>query len=265
MIERAIKITDANDPRIADYVSIRERDLIRDHQTFICEGKTVLQVLARQAHFSIKSLLILQNRLDGVADIVKSIEHNIPVYTANRNTMDAIAGFPMHRGILATATKKDAPAPKMDAGPIVVASAIANHDNMGALFRNAAAFGAQAVLLDAQCCDPLYRKAIRVSVGGVLEVPFRHGGHIDAIIKELAENGFSIAALATNGSIELANWKPGAQVALLVGSEGTGLPTEVLMRVTTLRIPMHGEFDSLNVATAAAIALHHLHANSERP
>ena len=265
MADRTIKVVDPTDTRIADYINIRERDLLRERQTFICEGKTVLQVLVHQSRFPIKSLLILQNRLAGVADLIGSLNPDVPVYVAERSVMDAIAGFPMHRGVLAAArTTNEAPL-QIDNGPIVVASALSNHDNVGAVFRNAAAFGAQAVLLDQHCCDPLYRKAIRVSVGGVLQVPFRRADPLDSIISDLTAQGFLIAALATDGDAELAHWRPPSKVALLVGSEGEGLPSDIIAKLTTLRIPMQGDFDSLNVATAAAIALHHLSAYKNSP
>ncbi|MEM9999467.1 MAG: RNA methyltransferase [Pseudomonadota bacterium] len=262
MAEPAIKITDPEDPRIADYVNIRERDLLRERQTFICEGKTVLQVLVKQSRFAIKSLLILENRLDGVAPMLDDLPATTPVYTADRPVMDAIAGFPMHRGVLAAAQAAEHSVDLTRAKRVIVASQLANHDNVGALFRNAAAFGADAVLLDAQCCDPLYRKAIRVSVGGVLKVPFELGGTIGAITQKLSAEGFTLAALATNGSQELSQWAPPEKIALIVGSEGQGLPSAILETVQTLRISMHGGFDSLNVATTAAIALHHIAAKA---
>ena len=114
------------------------------------------------------------------------------------------------------------------------------------------------LLLDEHCCDPLYRKAIRVSVGGVLQMPFHRGEPLQTIIAKLQATGFNLAALATNGACVLADWKPSRKTAILVGSEGDGLPAEILTKLTTLKIPMHGGFDSLNVSPAAAIALHHL-------
>ncbi|MEO1702576.1 MAG: RNA methyltransferase [Pseudomonadota bacterium] len=264
MTRPTIVIDDPADPRIADYVNIRERDLLRDQKTFICEGKTVLQVLVRQSRFPVKSLLVLQNRLAGLSETVQLLPPHIPVYVAQRAVMDAIAGFPMHRGVLAAAHKSQCVVSGLGNGPVIVASALANHDNVGALFRNAAAFGASALFLDEHCCDPLYRKAIRVSVGGVLKVPFHHGKPLRTIITELEANGFQLAALATNGPTILADWKPYDKTAILVGSEGDGLPSEILSKVTTLRIPMHGGFDSLNVSTAAAIALHHVAAGDAK-
>jgi tRNA G18 (ribose-2'-O)-methylase SpoU len=126
---------------------------------------------------------------------------------------------------------------------------IANHDNMGGLFRNAAAFGADAVLLDEGCCDPLYRKAIRVSVGAALTVPFARAGGAAALATALEARGFSVVALSPRGQTELADFQPAARTAALFGAEGPGLPKEVMARASTVRIEMAGGFDSLNVAT----------------
>ncbi|MEO1745894.1 MAG: RNA methyltransferase [Pseudomonadota bacterium] len=258
MTERTTRITDPTDPRIADYINIRERDLLRDHDTFIAEGKTVLQVLVRASRFPIKSLLILENRINGIAPMIDALPSDVPVYVANRAVMDAIAGFPMHRGVLAAARKTNTPLDLDNATRVVVLNALANHDNVGAVFRNAAAFGFDAVLLDEQCCDPLYRKAIRVSVGGVLQVPFRHGGTIETVCDALKAKGFSLVGLAPNGAHEISQWAPRKKSAIVLGAEGPGLPERVLTDLETVRIAMPGSFDSLNVATAGAIAMHHM-------
>ncbi|MEL6919944.1 MAG: RNA methyltransferase [Pseudomonadota bacterium] len=263
--DQQIRIADPDDPRIADFRNIRERDLLRDRQTFICEGKTVLNVLVSpQSRFGVKSLLILENRIEGCGSILAQTPTDVPVYVASAEVMDAIAGFPIHRGVLAAAHKTHPQIDLSSARRIVIASAISNHDNVGALFRNAAAFGFDAVLLDDQCCEPLYRKAIRVSVGGVLRVPFAHGGNIETLCAQAQSHGLSSIALATKGDVELAAWKPSARVALLVGSEGKGLPNAILQTLETVTIPMHAGFDSLNVATAAAIAMHHVSATDTR-
>src|SRR5690606_32292883 len=115
--------------------------------------------------------LVLENRLAGIADLIAPLPAGVPVYCAAQPVMNAIAGFPMHRGILAVARIPEASTRLPEHFPpdwktVLLLSAISNHDNMGAIFRNAAAFGVDAVLVDAQCCDPLYRKAVRVSVGG---------------------------------------------------------------------------------------------------
>src|SRR5262249_2972462 len=140
----------------------------------------------------------------------------------------------------------------------------ANHDNMGGLFRNAAAFGADAVLLDETCCDPLYRKAIRVSVGAALTTPFAFGGAAEAMVARLAAAGFELIALSPAGAVDLAGLAAPARVAVLFGAEGPGLPAQVLAQATAVRVAMAGGFDSLNVATSSGIVLHHLAAAQNR-
>jgi tRNA G18 (ribose-2'-O)-methylase SpoU len=188
----------------------------------------------------------------------------MPVYVAGQEVMDAIAGFHIHRGILALAQRTAPPSPSevLHALPadalVVVLVGIANHDNVGAIFRNAAAFEADAVLLDETCCDPLYRKAVRVSVGAALKVPFARGGSAAAIADDLARHGFNAVALSPSGGKSIADINPSGRTAILLGTEGEGLPPALLQRLRTVRIPMSPSFDSLNVATASAIALHRL-------
>lgn len=259
-----IAIDDPADPRLEPYRDIRERDLVKNRRQFIAEGKTVLAVLAGQSRFKIRSVLLLENRVDGLRDITDTLPEDCPVYVVNRAIIDQVAGFPMHRGILAIADRPE----EIDRPPdpdrsdrwhrVVALSEIANHDNMGSIFRNAAAFGADAVLMDAQCCDPLYRKAVRVSVGGVLKVPFHMFETTDMMLAWLAEAGFEIAALSPSGATPLTDWAPANRSAILMGAEGPGLPRTVLEQLTAIRIGMAGGFDSLNVATATGIALHHM-------
>ena len=135
---------------------------------------------------------------------------------------------------------------------------IANHDNMGGLFRNAAAFGADAVLLDAGCCDPLYRKAIRVSVGAALRVPFSRLAAGEDMPAILAAAGFETLALSPAGAQPLRDIARAPRTAVLFGAEGAGLPAELLARTRTISIRMSPGWDSLNVAAASAIVLHHL-------
>jgi tRNA G18 (ribose-2'-O)-methylase SpoU len=140
---------------------------------------------------------------------------------------------------------------------IVALVGIANHDNMGSIFRNAAAFGADAVFLDATCCDPLYRKAIRVSVGAALKVPFASFTETVGFTTALDRLGFAQFALSPRGQTDIRDVKRTERVALYLGTEGEGLPEGLLARLRTVRIDMTGGFDSLNVAAASAIALHH--------
>ena len=145
---------------------------------------------------------------------------------------------------------------------ILVLCGIANHDNMGGLFRNAAAFGADAVLIDADCCDPLYRKAIRVSVGASLLVPFARIGRDEDVVELLRGAGFEPLALSPRGETALKDLVPPDRAAVLLGAEGPGLSDQVMARCRTVRIPMAAGFDSLNVATTAGIVLHQVRSAS---
>jgi len=258
-----IPIDDPLDSRVAAYLDIRERDLVGRHGRFIAEGKVVLDLLLSTGRFAAESALILENRLAGLQPILRKAPSDFPIYVVRGEIMDGIAGFHMHRGILAVGMRGDPASaealvetlPKRALAVVLVG--ISNHDNMGAIFRNAAAFGANAVLLDQTCCDPLYRKAIRVSVGAALKVPFASFGDTGAFTAALDRLGFSQFALSPSGATDIRAAQHSARLALYLGTEGEGLPRDLLARLHTLRIGMAEGFDSLNVAAASAIALHH--------
>jgi len=259
-----VTIDDPADPRIAAYRDIRERDLVGREGLFIAEGEVVVRVLLTRSIHPPVSLLVAEKRIGAMADVCAGLPPDLPLYAASQAVMDAVAGFPMHRGILAVGRRGPLP----DAGAllgearspalVVVLHGIANHDNMGGIFRNAAAFGAHAVILDSDCCDPLYRKSIRVSVGAALTVPFARLERGQDALTLLAAHGFSALALTPGGDATLREVERPERVAVLFGTEGAGLPAAVLARTRTVRIPMVGALDSLNVATASGIVLHHL-------
>lgn len=264
MTSRFIVIDDANDPRIAAYRDIRERDLVGRDGKFVAEGKTVLNVLFSNARLKAESVFLRENRVEGAEALLARVPQEVPIYVGSGAVMDQIAGFHMHRGVLAIGQRISEPAIDELLGQVpenallVALAGIANHDNMGSIFRNAAAFGVDAVVMDGGSCDPLYRKAIRVSVGAALKVPFARGGTAEAMVSGLTERGFEILALSPRGDLDMADIRPGKRMALLLGSEGPGLPDSLLRRLTTVRIGMRDDFDSLNVAAASAIALHRL-------
>ena len=168
---------------------------------FVAEGKVVLDVLFSAGRFVAESVLILDSRLAGMAQTLAKAPAGTPVYVASRAVIDAVAGFPMHRGVLAVGRRRaDESSERLLAALprqalVIALVGISNHDNMGAIFRNAAAFGADALLLDETCCDPLYRKAIRVSVGAALKIPFADAGSYDSLADALDAHGFSQIAL----------------------------------------------------------------------
>jgi tRNA G18 (ribose-2'-O)-methylase SpoU len=259
-----LAISDPDDPRIEPYRAVRERDLVGRQHRFVAEGEVVLRLLLKQSRFRIESLLLAESRLGTLGDALDLLSPEVPVYTANRTVMDAIVGFPIHRGILAIAHRApllpvEELLSQMPGNALVVGLiGLANHDNVGGIFRNAAAFGVGAVLLDQETCDPLYRKAVRVSVGGALVVPFTRVASAEAMVQGLQAASFDVIALSPSGNEILSRVKPFPRTALLLGAEGPGLPPELLARTRTVSIPMSGGFDSLNVATTSGIALHHL-------
>lgn len=256
-----IFINDLADKRLGAYLNIKERDLTGRQSRFIAEGKVVLRVLLQSAQFEAESLLITENKLAGLQDILSICPAHVPVYVVSAENMDQIAGFHVHRGVLAVGIRKtpndinalikDIP----ENGLMLILCGISNHDNIGSIFRNTAAFEATCVLLDETCCDPLYRKAIRVSVGATLQVPYAHSGQIDDIVKSVAEAGINLIALSPQSTQSLYDLPVEGRTALLLGTEGEGLPSHLLSSLQTARIPMSRRFDSLNVATASGIAL----------
>ncbi|MBB4952642.1 tRNA G18 (ribose-2'-O)-methylase SpoU [Agrobacterium vitis] len=265
-----ITIVDADDPRIAAFHSIRERDLTGRQGRFIAEGTVVLRMLlaAHRAGRGIEAeaLLLLENRLAGLKPLLVDWPDDRPIYVANAATIDAIAGFHLHRGVLAVGSRLTAPdfagllAGLPHASLVLVGCGISNHDNIGSMFRNAAGFGADAVVLDQTSCDPLYRKALRVSVGSVLTTPYVRQGDAVSVLSALDAAGFLIAALSPSGTLEIGDIATALQgrkrLALVVGTEGEGLPPEVLQRFLTVRIAQSPALDSLNLGTASGIALH---------
>ena len=257
-----VRITDSSDSRLSPYTNIREKDLVGRQQRFIAEGKVVLNVLfSEQARFETESLLVLENRLNGLQEQFEHLPAGVHVYSVPQSIMDEVAGFHVHRGILAVGRRKPQPqlsemiAHLPETALVVILCGISNHDNVGSIFRNAAAFEANCVLLDETCCDPLYRKAIRVSVGATLKTPYFHGSPIEDIISALQSANFDILALSPSSEMNIYQIPHHKRQALLLGTEGDGLPAHLLQRLTGARIPMSKEFDSLNVATASGIAL----------
>ncbi|CAN5274197.1 RNA methyltransferase [soil metagenome] len=259
-----IPIDDPSDPRVAAYRDIKERDLVGRQGLFIAEGETVLRAFVRDAPERVVSLLVDGKRAGKLEDVFDALPEGVPVHVVGQAVLDAIAGFHLHRGVLAVGRKPEplgAQALLARAGPraiVLVLMGIANHDNLGGIFRNAAAFGVDGVILDGECCDPFYRKAIRVSIGATMSVPTAWLAPGEDVVTLLERHGFQGLALSPSADETLAALTPPARSAVLLGAEGPGLSAEVMARARTIGIPMAGGFDSLNVATTSGIVLHHL-------
>lgn len=268
------EITRSDDPDISDFCDIRERDLVLQNDKLIIEGKVVLQHLLNQtpksASIHLRKILVLENRFEGLLPLLEAVPETADIFVAKRDIMDAIAGFPIHRGLLALAEYCD-PFKQCDLGSmptwlghlpqqalILVLSKISNHDNVGAIFRNAAAFGADYIILDEQCCHPFYRKSIRVSVGAALTVPFTFGVNIEDAFSALSAYNFEIYGLTPSSGQSLSKLQPSEKCALVLGTEGDGLSPAYLERLIKLKIEQTDAIDSLNVGTASGLALWHI-------
>jgi tRNA G18 (ribose-2'-O)-methylase SpoU len=256
------------------YVRLRDRDLAgRTDGLFVAEGEVVVRVLAaaRQTRFRIRSLLIEQRRVEALRDVLDGLGDDVPAYVVAQDVMNDVVGFAIHRGILALGERGTPLAPESllagDGATLAIGLVgLTNHDNVGSVFRNAAAFGARGVLLDAATCDPLYRKSIRVSVGGALVVPFARCASEEAMLDTIEGAGWEALSLSARGEELLddvvrtspagARKPSGGGRVLLMGTEGDGLPAHVLARTRRVRIDMTPALDSLNVAVASGIALY---------
>jgi len=254
-------VTDPADPRIADFRDLTHVDRRPDRPggrgLVIAEGVPVVRRLLASP-YPPRAVLGVPARVEalGLAD------PGFPVYTTSAQVMAEAVGFHLNRGVLASADRAPEPDPAAlveHAGRVLVLEGVNDHENLGALFRNAAGLGVDAVLLGPRCADPLYRRSVRVSMGHVLRVPFATVPSWEGLAALLA--GFTILALAPHPpSVDLSTVDPAApRLALVVGAEGPGL-TDAALAVADVRvrIPMAGGVDSLNVATAAAIAIHQL-------
>lgn len=258
-------ITDPHDPRLDAYARMRERDLVGRAGRFIVEGAVALRLLlGPRSRFRAESVLLMPERWPGLAGAIAGSAHPPPVYLAERPVMGAVTGFPIHRGVLAVGLRGAEPPPAAvvppPPGPALVLglSGLTNHDNVGAAFRNAAAFGADAVLLDPESCDPLYRKGVRVSAGAALIQPFARLASGQDWLRLAAALGLDALALTPGAGEGLDDLPVPARTLLILGTEGPGLDAGLLARARPVRIPMAPGFDSLNVATAAGIALHRI-------
>jgi len=259
-----VHITNAGHPGLTPFANVRDRDLYRDDGLFMVEGRIALERLVGAGRFPLVSVLIAAGREAPLSGLLGGIDEATPVHVAPQEIMDGVVGFHIHRGVLALARRRPPVelASIVPEGPATVLGLIglSNHDNVGGCFRNAAAFGVDAVALDETCCDPLYRKSIRVSSGAALSIPYAHAGRGDDMVTELLRSGFACWSLTPSGGEPLQSVAPPSRLALLLGAEGPGLPAELMDRTRRVTIPIAPGFDSLNVATAGAIALAHVYA-----
>ncbi|MCB0910320.1 MAG: RNA methyltransferase [Propionibacteriaceae bacterium] len=258
-----IPIETADDPRLADYVGLREASLRRLLETeqgiFIAEGSTVIR-RALEAGFPARSFLLAERWLDGLADVLDPLD--VPVYLVSEELAEQVTGFHVHRGALGSLYRvaRHGVADVLAGRRVMVLQDLVDHTNVGAIARNAAGLGWDGMLVSAHCADPLYRRSIKVSMGTVFSLPWARLDVGVAIGPLLREAGFRVAALALrDDAVDLATFagtlRPDDRLAVLLGTEGHGLsPAWVAAADAVVRIPMRAGVDSLNVAAASAIA-----------
>ncbi len=251
-------VDDVADPRVDDYRDLTAADRRPDRPggrgLVIAEGVVVVRRLLTSP-YPVRSLLGMPRRL---AELDLS-DVDVPAYTTDADTMARIVGFHLNRGVLAVADRAPTPsvADLARGRVLAVLEGVNDHENLGALFRNAAALGVDGVLLGPRCADPLYRRSVRVSMGHVLRVPFAAlPGSWPASLSALTDHTI-VALTPAPDAVPLAEARLGGRVALLLGAEGPGLTVEAQeVAHLRVRIPMTAGVDSLNVATAAAVAFH---------
>jgi tRNA G18 (ribose-2'-O)-methylase SpoU len=271
-VARAVFIDGVTDPRLTHYRTLTDVSLRRriepEQGIFIAEGELVIR-RALRAGYPMRSALMterwLSTMVDGgaLADLVADVD--VPLYVGSEELLESVTGFHVHRGALAAMGRL----PPLGVGElvqrlpirarIVVLEDVNSHTNLGAIFRCAAGLGMDAVLLSPSCTDPLYRRSVRVSMGEVFAIPYARFDTWPAGLRDLTDAGFQTIALTPDPSAEsideIDDVRDVAKLALLLGAEGPGLSDGVMVAATrSVRIPMQGGVDSLNVAAAAAVA-----------
>ena len=259
-----IAIEAEDDERLADYLNVPDAELVRRRGIFIAEGRMVVRRLLEESRLTTRSVMATDASLASLGNLVAA-RPDLPVYRVPQAVMDGVAGFNIHRGCLAIGERPAGADWRIlvaGARTILVLERIGNADNLGGIFRNAIAFGVDVVLIGPACADPLYRKAIRTSMGAALLVPFATVEPWPDALRELQTLGFAVVAMTpAAGAATLSDTAAriaGRPVAIVLGHEGEGLTAGALQACDhRARVPMTG-FDSLNVASAAAIALYEL-------
>jgi tRNA G18 (ribose-2'-O)-methylase SpoU len=264
-----IPVPDPADPRLADYVRLRDVNLRRSlevaHGLFIAEGEKVIRRAIAAGH-PVRSLLMARRWAGPLADVLSGLD--APVYVVDDAAMESVTGFPVHRGALASLERLPLP-PVADvlatARRVIICEDIVDHTNIGAIFRCAAALGVDAAVLAPRCADPLYRRSVKVSMGAVFALPYARMTDWHNDLPMIRDAGFQLLALTPASDAEpIDDVKPADRRALLLGSEGDGLSSRWLDQADhRVRIPMDETarergVDSLNVVAAAAIACYAL-------
>jgi tRNA G18 (ribose-2'-O)-methylase SpoU len=263
-----IQIETATDPRIELYRDLKDADLRKRGDRFMAEGELIVHK-ALQMHalgeIIMESVLVNPARLRAMEELLRPLaQAGLPVYLGAQEILDDITGFHVHRGCLSVGkcppnkALNEVLPPDDEPSLIVVCEALRHVDNLGTIFRNAAAFGADAVILDPESCDPLYRRTLRVSIGHALRLPWSRQSNWPAGLRALQERGYTLVALALTDAAEpLQDYAWPERTAIVLGTEGPGLRWKTIDACdAVVKAPMHPGVDSLNVGTASGIALY---------
>ena len=255
-----IAITTADDPRVADYLDLRDpehRRRLENDEFFIAEG---LNVIARliASEYTVRSVLVTPSRFERLEASLRQV--TCPVYVADRDVLAAVAGFDLHRGAVAAADRSTLHT--LDdvlrtSRTIGVLEALNDAENLGAIARSARALGIDALVIDPTCTDPFYRRTVRVSMGEILLLPIVRSTDWTADLARIAAAGYrmlSMTPAATASSIHEVARTNDDRVAILLGAEGPGLAAATLASTEPVRIPQRADVDSINVGHAAAVA-----------
>lgn len=255
-----VPIEEVDDPRLSDYVGLTDVTRRLKHEPeggfFIAEGQLVMR-RALEAGCRPRSFLMAPSRAEDLLPELRDVD--CPTYVASMQVLHDVTGFHVHRGALASF---DRPTPRLaadvlaDATRVLVLENVNSPTNLGAVFRSAAGLGMDAVLLSPTCCDPLYRRAVRVSMGEVFALPYAYLPAFPDGIADVRTAGFRVLAMSPGAELDLADihLAPDAKVALLFGAEGPGLTAGAMAASDDrVAISMAGGVDSLNIAAAAAV------------
>ncbi|MBD0292625.1 MAG: RNA methyltransferase [Jiangellaceae bacterium] len=258
-------VRDPRDPRLTDYVALRDVELRTsfeaEHGLFLAEGEKVVR-RAVAAGFPVRSFLLAPRWLDGLADVLDRTG-DVPCFVATSEVVEAVTGFHVHRGALASLQRRPLPSVSevlAAASRVVILEDLVDHTNVGTIFRSAAAFGMHAVVLSPRCADPLYRRAVKVSMGAVFSLRYARMQHWYDGLTEVRTAGFMLLALTPDPTaVPLPAAPRPDRLAVMFGSEGPGLSARWLAEADVhVTIAMRSGIDSLNVAAAAAVAFYEL-------
>jgi tRNA G18 (ribose-2'-O)-methylase SpoU len=272
VISPPVTVVSLDDPRVAHYRHIGDPAYLRTKRLFVAEGRLVVRRLLTSWAWQTESVLVTNAAYEGLAAVLTDSSLSVPVYVVDQARMNELVGFNIHRGCLALGVRPDervlSSVYARRALRALILEGVNNPDNVGGIFRSAAAFGVELVVLGPHCGDPLYRKAIRTSMAATLEVQFVVAPMWPDAIGTLRASGFTVVALTPDARATPLAAIPvsASRIALLVGAEGSGLSRAALdaadLRARILTTEL---VDSLNVTTAASIAMYHVFGTADGP